>query len=97
MTRIIHEAARPSEWTPSESEVKRSGFGSSEAVRSNHLHERVVQNAVAEAARLAVLTKPATPHTLLHSFATDLVRDMYHPCLEPRADAGSGALVDQPL
>jgi integrase len=32
----------------------------------HHLHETVVQKAVAEAVRLAGLNKPATPHTLRH-------------------------------
>src|SRR5205823_5826498 len=46
-------------------------------VRRHHLEPSTVQKAVRDAARRAGLTKPATPHSFRHAFATHLLEDGY--------------------
>lgn len=64
-------------WEYSAQRFSSSPDGSSGHDKTHHLHESVLQKAVREAVRNTGIAKPATCHSLRHSFATHLLEDGY--------------------
>ncbi len=77
LERKYPNAAREWHWQYVFPASNRSTDPVSGRVKRHHLDESVLQKAVREAARMAGINKPVSPHTFRHSFATHLLQNGY--------------------
>jgi integron integrase len=77
LERKYPNAAREWGWQYIFPSVKLSVDPRSEVTRRHHLDEKGIQRAIRQAARATGVVKPASPHTLRHSFATQLLESGY--------------------
>jgi site-specific recombinase XerD len=77
LARKYRTAARQWGWQYVFPSAKLSVDPRSGALRRHHVDEQGIQRALKQAVRDAGLVKPATPHTLRHSFATHLLESGY--------------------